>query len=181
MRNIVNINLTSSPIEYGYTNEGNSPNEVQLNILVSNLVNPYLEITKQDGTIENTEVLVPRNNEISYILQTSYVYTLGSLLLRVRSEEYDSEYITFSIPNTLTSEDDIFIKKENDCFVIKKLTNYKYYDMPIATPTSLGGIIVGDNLEINSQGVLSSTGGGTSTVESLTNTEIESLINSIIL
>jgi len=87
--------------------------------------------------------------------------TNGTMNMRVRADNYDSDYIGFTIPEDLSSTTKIIVKVDNGKYLIRRLRNYKYHDLPIASKTSLGGIIVGDNLEIDSNGVLSSTGGGT--------------------
>lgn len=175
MRNICNVDITKNTYELGYTNESKCNNEISLLIRVSNIVDPYLEFTKTNGDIYNTETLAIENEEINYTIPLSYYLTSGTLKVRVRGKGYDSDYIVFTIPNILTSSDDIMVKIENNEYVIKKINVYNYSDIPIATKTSLGGIIVGDNLEIDSNGVLSATGGGNVNLLEITNDEIDAL------
>lgn len=172
MRNIASINLAKEPYELGYTNEGNNTNEIILNIVSNYLENPYIEITKQDNSIENIEV--PNGTNIEYQLPTSYFYGQGNLKIRILAKGYSSEYINFNILNALADDNDIFLRRENNEYKVKKVTKYKYHDLPIATTKSLGAIIVGKNLNIDSNGVLSTDGG--TDVQSLTNLEIESLL-----
>lgn len=160
MRNIASINITNTPYELGYTNEGSDTNELILSIISNNLENPFIEVTKQNGSIENTSILDINNSVIEYSIPISYLYASGNLKIKVKADEYSSDYITFNIPETLNSSDDIKVKIENNIYSVTKVSNYKYYDLPIATKNSLGGIIVGDNLSITPGGVLSATGGG---------------------
>lgn len=165
MRNITNIDVTKTPYELGYINESKCNNEILLNIRITSLDNPYLEITKPDGTIANTDILAYTNNELTYTMPIAYIYDSGNLLLRVRAENYDSEYITFNIPEILTSEDDIIVKIEDNNFLVRKSISYKYSDLPLATKTSSGVIIIGNNLNIDSNGVLSAVGGEEGTTD----------------
>lgn len=153
MRNIASINLAKDSYELGYTNEGNNANEIILNIVSNYLENPYIEITKQDNSIENIEV--QNGTNIEYQLPISYFYGSGTLKVRIIADDYSSDYINFNILNDLTDENNIFLKKENNEYNVKKVANYKYHDLPIATKNSLGAIIVGNNLNIDSNGVLS--------------------------
>lgn len=157
MRNIASININKIPYELGYANEGNDTNEIILSITMGDLKNPYIEITRQNGTVE-TEPIISNN----YELPITYFYSNGILKVRIFADNYSSEYINFNISDTLNADDNICLKKENDDYIIKKLSYYKYSDLPIATTESLGGIIVGDNLEIDSDGVLSAIGSGSS-------------------
>lgn len=177
MRNICNVDITKNTYELGYTNESKCNNEISLLIRVSNIVDPYLEFTKTNGDIYNTEILTIVNDEISYTIPLSYYLTSGTLKARVRGNNYDSDYIVFNIPDILTSSNDIMVKIENDEYIIKKINVYNYTDIPIATKNSLGGVIVGDNLEIDSNGVLSATGGGNVNLLEITNEEIDALWN----
>lgn len=107
-------------------------------------------------------------NFILYQIPFSYYETKGTLKVRVRAEGFDSEYIDFSIPNDISSTDNIMVKIENDKYVVKILTPNKYYDLPIASQTQYGVVKVGDNLKIEN-GVLSATstggsGGGSSVI-----------------
>lgn len=166
MRNLLNINTTKSPIELSYTNNACETNSIELNIYVGKLSNPYIEFSLISGAIENTSILEITDEQINYNIPSSYYLTIGTLKMRVRADDYESDYITFNIPSSLTNDDDICVKIENNNYIIRKINSYKYYDLPIASKNSLGGIIVGDNLEIDSNGVLSSLGGGsTATIE----------------
>lgn len=155
MRNILTIDTKKTPYEFNYCNEGNCQNEIKLDIYVSNLVNPFLEIIKQDATIETTSTLEIIDNQINYIIPYDTYKSKGTLLIAIKAENYESEYIEFTITNDLSSTDDVIVKLEDSIFVIKKISVTKSYELPTATTNSLGGIIVGDNLTIDEQGVLS--------------------------
>ena len=168
MRNLVNINTKKTPYLLGYCNESNCDNEITLQIEIEDVINPYLEITLIDGTIQYTEILTITNNLINYTLPVNLYDSTGTLKLRVLADDYTSEYINFNIQNDLTDTDDVIVKIDsNENYIIRKLKSYKYSDFPLATKTSSGAIIVGDNLEIDSNGVLSATGGGTSTAATI--------------
>ena len=128
---------------------------------MNNLTNPYLEFTKVDGTIENTDILSIENNFINYDVPFSYYATNGTLNMRIRSDGFDSDYIGFTIQKNLSSTDNIIVKVENEKYLIKAIAPNKYYDLPIANAEGrLGIVTIGDNLVIDSSGRLSSTGGG---------------------
>ena len=128
---------------------------------MKDLTNPYLEFTKVDGTIENTDILSIENNFINYDVPFSYYATNGTLNMRIRSDEFDSDYIGFTIQKNLSSTDNIIVKVENEKYLIKAIAPNKYYDLPIANAEGrLGIVTIGDNLVIDSSGRLSSTGGG---------------------
>lgn len=81
--------------------------------------------------------------------------------MRIRADDYDSEYIGFTIPSNLTSTDNVMVKIENDNYLVRTIAPYKYHDLPIANASGrLGIVTIGDNLTIDSSGRLSSTGGG---------------------
>lgn len=120
MRNICNIDTTTTPYNLGYCNECKCNNIILLNIVVTDLTNPYLEITKQDGNVENTELLTINHKIIEYELPVDYVYANGTLKIRILADDnYSSDYITFNIPNTLKTTDDIMIKEVDSSFIIR--------------------------------------------------------------
>lgn len=114
----------------------------------------------QNGTTKTTNVLEINDGIINYNPPISYFYTNGTVKLKLKYDGGSSNYITFSIPKNLTSTDDIILKIDSGNYLVRKSTNYKYNDLPIASTTSLGGIIVGDNLTIDSNGKLNAQSGG---------------------
>ena len=114
----------------------------------------------QNGTTKTTNVLEINDGIIKYNPPISYFYTNGTVKLKLKYDGGSSNYITFSIPKNLTSTDDIILKIDSGNYLVRKSTNYKYNDLPIASTTSLGGIIVGDNLTIDSNGKLNAQSGG---------------------
>lgn len=114
----------------------------------------------QNGTTKTTNVLEINDGIINYNPPISYFYTNGTVKLKLKYDGGSSNYITFSIPKNLTSTDDIILKIDSENYLVRKSTNYKYNDLPIASTTSLGGIIVGDNLTIDSNGKLNAQSGG---------------------
>lgn len=81
--------------------------------------------------------------------------------MRIRGENYNSNYIGFTISKNLVSSDNAIVKIENGKYLVKTMTPYKYHDLPIANANGkLGIVTIGDNLTIDSSGRLSSTGGG---------------------
>lgn len=114
----------------------------------------------QNGTTKTTDVLEIVDGIIKYNPPISYFYTNGTVKLKLKYDGGSSNYVTFSIPKNLISTDDIILKKDNENYLVRKSTNYKYNDLPIASTTSLGGIIVGDNLTIDSNGKLNAQSGG---------------------
>ena len=124
MRNIANIDITKNPFELGYINEGSTTNEIVLSI-TSELTNTYIEITGQNGFVITEEY------ENEYILPKEYIYNKGTIEIRIISENYVSEVITFNIIDELNSNDDIILKIENGNYIIKKILINKYHDLPI--------------------------------------------------
>ena len=114
----------------------------------------------QNGTTKTTDVLEINDGIIKYNPPISYFYTNGTVKLKLKYDGGSSNYITFSVPKNLTSTDDIILKIDSGNYLVRKSTNYKYNDLPIASTTSLGGIIVGDNLTIDSNGKLNAQSGG---------------------
>ena len=114
----------------------------------------------QNGTTKTTNVLEINDGIINYNPPISYFYTNGTVKLKLKYDGGSSNYITFSVPKNLTSTDDIILKIDSGNYLVRKSTNYKYNDLPIASTTSLGGIIVGDNLTIDSNGKLNAQSGG---------------------
>lgn len=114
----------------------------------------------QNGTTKTTDVLEIVDGIIKYNPPISYFYTNGTVKLKLKYDGGSSNYVTFSIPKNLISTDDIILKKDNENYLVRKSNNYKYNDLPIASTTSLGGIIVGDNLTIDSNGKLNAQSGG---------------------
>lgn len=129
MRNILTIDTTKTPYDLNYCNEGNSTNEIELKIIVSELVNPYLEITKQDSSIENTDVLEITNNHLAYDISFDTYNTAGTFSIRVLSDDYESDYIDFTISETLTESDDVIVKLKDNVFLIKKMSTSKYSEI----------------------------------------------------
>lgn len=161
IKNILNINTNKTPYELGYANCGCDSNKITLDIQVDNITNPYLEFTLVNGTTVNTDVLEVNNNIISYEVPFSYYSTNGTLNMRVRGDNYNSNYIGFTISKNLTSTDNVIVKIENGKYLVKTMAPYKYHDLPIANADGrLGIVTIGDNLSIDSSGRLSSTGGG---------------------
>ena len=143
-----------------YTNTACETNSIELSIYVNDLTNPYLEFTLVDGTIKNTDILSIIDSFISYEIPFEYYSTNGTINMRIRAEGYNSKYIGFTISKNLNEIDNIIVKTENNKYLIKAMATSKQIDLPIATTSTLGGIIVGDNLVIDSSGRLSSTGEG---------------------
>lgn len=125
----------------------------------------------QNGTTKTTNVLEINDGIINYNPPISYFYTNGTVKLKLKYDGGSSNYITFSVPKNLTSTDDIILKIDSGNYLVRKSTNYKYNDLPIASTTSLGGIIVGDNLTIDSNGKLNAqSGGSAATYKNIKNT-----------
>lgn len=114
----------------------------------------------QNGTTQTTNVLEIDDGIIKYNPPISYFYTNGTVKLKLKYDGGSSNYVTFSIPKNLINTDDIILKIDSGNYLVRKSTNYKYNDLPIASTTSLGGIIVGDNLTIDSNGKLNAQSGG---------------------
>lgn len=121
MRNIVSVDVTKTPYSLSYANEGTSSNEIILSFIIGNLTNPYIEITNQSSTISNTDILPIKNHMVEYSLPISSVYTSGSILVRLRANNYNSNYITLNIPSTLKSSNNIIVKIDDDDYVIRKV------------------------------------------------------------
>lgn len=122
MRNILTTNITKTPYELGYCNEGNCDNEIELLFQTPDLSSPYLEITKQDSTIESTSILEINNNQISYKLAFDTYKTPGTMKIRIIANGYSSDYISFTIPKILSEADDVIVKLEDSKYLIRKIT-----------------------------------------------------------
>lgn len=107
-----------------------------------------------------SDTLEISDNCIEYEIPFNIYSTLDTLKMKILANDYESEYIEFKTI-ALNVSDNVVVKLENNIYIVKTMKPYKYYDLPIASKTSLGGIIVGENLSISSNGVLSATGGGT--------------------
>lgn len=129
MRNILSIDIRNEPYNLGYCNEGNSSNEINLDIYIPELINPYLEITKQDNSIETTDILEIINNHLTYSIPFETYQTIGTLSIRILADGYESDYIGFTISETLEETDDVMVKLENDKYLIKKITVSKTSDI----------------------------------------------------
>jgi hypothetical protein len=66
-----------------------------------------------------------------------------------------------------SSEDQVIIRQSADNVIVVQTTGNSYI-LPAATNSTLGGIIVGDNLSINANGVLSAQAGGVSSFNNRT-------------
>ena len=124
MRNIVATDISRTPYELAYCNEGNNENEIELLFEIPVITNPYLEITKQDGTIEATSILKIDNSQISCKLPFDTYSATGTIKIRVIAEDYESEYISLNIPTTLKETDNIIVKlnSSEDTYLIRKIT-----------------------------------------------------------
>lgn len=129
MRNILSIDIRNEPYNLGYCNEGNSSNEINLDIYIPELINPYLEITKQDNSIETTDILEIINNHLTYSIPFETYQTNGTLSIRILADGYESDYIGFTISETLEVTNDVMVKLENDKYLIKKLSVSKTSDI----------------------------------------------------
>ncbi len=113
MRNIVNIDITQTEYVLGYANEGSDVNEIELQIISSNLANPYIEITTQDESIEITE--------IGAALPFEIYKNIGTIKIRVIADDYTSDYISLKIPEELFESDNVIVKIEDGAYLIRKV------------------------------------------------------------
>lgn len=116
-----------------YTNTACETNSIELSIYVNDLTNPYLEFTLVDGTIKNTDILSIIDSFISYEIPFEYYSTNGTINMRIRAEGYNSNYIGFTIPNNLSSTDNVIVKIDNEKYLVKTIAPYKYHDLPPVT------------------------------------------------
>ena len=135
IRNILNINTKIEPYSLEYTNVACETNTIELCLNVSNITNPYLEITKVDGGIVNTDILTIEDSFINYAIPFNYFSIEGTMSVRLRSDESDGQYINFQIVDNFTSKDNLIVKTENGIYKVKptSLNTYSTNEKKIGT------------------------------------------------
>lgn len=125
MRNIATVNTKNTPYKKGIFIECKCDNSLFLEIVIDELVNPYLEITLQDDSIINTNVLETNNGLIEYEIPVEYVYSVGTLKIKILDENgYESDYIIFNILDSLTIIDELSVKiDDEENYLIERTTS----------------------------------------------------------
>lgn len=170
MRNIININCSNADCN-GVTSAANGFNELILSIIPSPLqmTNYRLEITDHASIVYTAAV-----SNLNYmVIASSYWNGDGIMKVRLLSDEENSDYIIFNC-KSFTSENEVFFKLIDGVYHLCICSETGEYELPIATATRLGGIKVGDNLFISTDGKLDAE--ANVDVEAISNLELENLL-----
>lgn len=128
MNNILNIDLVNGL--RSVTSSQSDTNKIEVNIHIDNtLINVYLEIQKQDGSIETVTDLSIENNVIVYEMPFDKYKKIGNIRIKVKAESYESESIIINVLEDLVVNDNIIVKIENDSYVVKKINPKKSKDI----------------------------------------------------
>lgn len=160
MRSICNIDFIDAA-NYSVSNSAYPINELMLYIMPAKdqKTDLRLEIVGSNGQTVTTDVLIIEAEEsttlIDYVVPFSYWKNAGSMKVRLLSSEGNSDYVSFSIPSVLKDSDDTMIKySDSSGFTITKIENNSGYKLPIASASVLGGVKIGEGLEIEVDGTL---------------------------
>lgn len=116
MKNIINVDIRTSPYLLGYANEGCSNNLVAINFITNqNLVSTYIEIIKVNGETE----LIEYNGTTD--IDFSIFQTKGVIQLRLLANGFESEYINIKVLENIQSCDNAIVKLNNDELEIRKI------------------------------------------------------------
>ena len=169
MRNICHLDFLDIR-NFGVLNSACDQNSIILYLIPSeNQKTHYrVEITGSNDELFTSEELVLGDDSnidfLDYTINKKYWSSAGTMKVRLLSTEGNSNYVNFTISKAIADEDKIQVKLKDDCttFDIFALVQNEggggITELPIATQTRLGGIKVGENLNITSDGTLSSTG-----------------------
>lgn len=152
----ININ------NFSVLNSANASDQLMIYILPAEnqKTNLKVEITGSNGQIFTSDVLIIEQGEsatfVDYDIPKTYWTDVGTMKVRLLSDEGNSEYVNFNIPEAITRE--CQARYADGTFSIELLTISEPSDLPIASETRLGGIKVGENLEIEADGTLNSIG-----------------------
>lgn len=152
----ININ------NFSVLNSANANDQLMIYILPAEnqKTNLKVEITGSNGQIFTSEILIIEQGEsatfVDYEIPKIYWTDAGTMKIRLLSDEGNSDYVNFNIPEAITRE--CQARYIDGSFSIELLAISEPSDIPIASKTQLGGIIVGDGLDITPSGVLSSIG-----------------------
>ena len=90
-------------------------------IYADELVNPYIEFTLVDNSIVNTDILDIMSEYINYTIPFAYYKSNGTLKIRVRADNFDSDYINFTISKNLEASDNVVVKTGNNNYIIRTM------------------------------------------------------------
>lgn len=117
MKNILNIDTKTTPYLLGYANERNNDNIITMNFITSEKVtDPYIEITKIDGTTENIAIEENSTNISFAIFQVP-----GTVKVRLISNEFNSEYINIVILEEIGLYDNAIVKLQEGNYIVRKV------------------------------------------------------------
>lgn len=127
MRSICNIDYMN-PANIGASTSASDQNEIIVSIqpLSSQTSNLRVELSKSNGTIIQIIDVGVSSDLIWFTLPSSSYSSVGTIRLRLLSDQTNSDYITFNTSQALASGDTIYaaINALNNGFEIMKYTDY---------------------------------------------------------
>lgn len=158
MKNIINVDFQNT-INSGMYCVANDTNILYL-YLTPSLVqktNYRVEVTDTNNIVHTSKAIgLNANDQIKYQVSNAYYNGNGVMKIRLLSNESNSDYIIFNCVEFTT--EDLICKYANDQynFSVKKVNPL---ELPIATKEKLGAVIVGDGLEVDTAGKITTNGG----------------------
>lgn len=147
MINIVNIDYSKNL--YGVSSVNGNTNSLQVllcpHVLQKN--NIKIEIVDYTGSSHLINAVLD-NGKINYYVPFNYWQGKGIMKIRLKSDEYTTEYIEFSIPNVLSNDDNIIVKENGESYIINAVS-YKSSDSLIDIFLPIGTVITNSKAAFN--------------------------------
>ena len=169
MRNFIILDYSKQNC-HGVVNSAGKCNTVILSLIpaTTQLSAYYLEVTDVNKVVHKLSL----SNTMTIELNESYFNVSGTIRFRLLSAEGNSAYVDLNCIEFEAGED-VRCSYKDGTFNMCKCIGENTYDLPIATITSLGAVIVGNNLNITPEGVLSAV---SEPIEVITTAELEKML-----
>lgn len=169
MRNFIILDYSKQNC-HGVVNSAGKCNTVILSLIpvTTQLTNYQLELTDVNAKVHKLSL----SNTMTIELNESYFNVNGTIRFRLLSAEGNSAYVDLNCIEFEAGED-VRCAYKDGTFNMCKCIAINTDDLPIATTTSLGTVIVGNNLSVTPEGVLSAV---SEPVEIITIAELEKML-----
>lgn len=134
MRNIVSIYFADVD-QYGSCNSASDENELILSLipLHSQKTNLRVEVTDRLGNVTNSPVLQMEEGYLNYRIDKTLWYTVGTMKVRLLSDEGNTGYVEFRTLVTITDKDAAICKLDAAFFSISKRSEQASGSWPIGS------------------------------------------------